>query len=94
LIRIKGYSTRYLLKRSHRIDFNDDHQFLLEDGDSRRGSISFDAEYVDPATYAVSVDVAVQRIWYAHTVDWPVRLQMNGDFWQLAFCTNRWEIIA
>jgi rhamnogalacturonan endolyase len=89
LIRIKGYTTRDLFKRSHRIDFNDSHQFLLEDGDQRRGSIAFDAEYVDPSYIRQYLSM-----WLFNAsgtpapVDFPVRLQMNGDFWQLAFCTE------
>ena len=89
LIRIKGYTTRYLFKRSHRIDFNDDHQFLLEEGDQRRGSIAFNAEYVDPSYIRQYLSM-----WLFNAsgtpapVDFPVRLQMNGDFWQLAFVTE------
>jgi hypothetical protein len=89
LITIKGYTTRYLFKRSHRVDFNDDHQFLLEEGDQRRGSIAFDAEYVDPSYIRQYLSM-----WLFNAsgtpapVDFPVRLQMNGDFWQLAFVTE------
>jgi hypothetical protein len=89
LISIKGYTTRYLLKRSHRIDFNDDHQFLLEDGTERRGSIALNAEYVDPSYIRQYLSMWL----FAESgtpcpVDFPVRMQMNGDFWQLAFVTE------
>jgi hypothetical protein len=86
LIRIKGFTTRYLLKRSHHVDFNSDHKFLWEEGQPRISNAAFNAEYVDPSYARQFLSMWLQNeSGTGATPDFPVRLQMNGDFWQLAF---------
>ena len=92
LIRIKGSTTRYLLKRSHHVDFNSDHKFLWEVGQPRVSNAEFNAEYVDPS-YAAAIPCLCGFFNHRRALkalaspDFPVRMQMNGSFWQLAFFT-------
>ncbi len=85
LITIKGNTTRYLYKRSHHISFNSGHKFTLDDG-TEVGSISLNAEYVDPSYIRQYLAMWLYNAaGVGATEDMPVRLQMNGQFWQLAF---------
>jgi hypothetical protein len=86
LIRIKGMGSRYLYKRSHHVDFNSDHKFLWEVGQPRIGNAAFNDEYVDPSYARQFLSLWLQSVsGTGASPDFPVRLQMNGDFWQLAF---------
>ena len=88
LIRIKGSTTRYLLKRSHHVDFNSDHKFLWEVGQPRVSNAEFNAEYVDPSYARQFLSMWLfNQAGVSASPDFPVRMQMNGSFWQLAFFT-------
>ncbi|MGD0516587.1 MAG: lamin tail domain-containing protein, partial [Thermoguttaceae bacterium] len=85
LIHIKGFTSRYLYKRSHHVAFNSDHKFLWEEGEPRISEAAFNAEYADPSYARQYLSCWLHTVTGTGTTpDFPVRLQMNGDFWQLA----------
>jgi hypothetical protein len=86
LIRIKGMGSRYMFKRSHHVDFNSDHDFLWEEGQPRVKSAAFNSEYQDPSYVRQYLSLWLHQVsGTGATPDFPVRMQMNGEFWQLAF---------
>lgn len=88
-IRIKGDTTRTLYKRSHRVDFNRSHQFKWAAGQSRLRELALNAEYVDPSYSRQFLSFWMHRESGTGAPNhFPVRCQMNGAFWQLAFHTE------
>ena len=88
-IRIKGDTTRNLLKRSHRVDFNPDHQFRWAAGRSRMRELALNAEYVDPAGTRQMLTMWLHRASGTGGPEhFPVHCRINGSFWQLAFHTE------
>lgn len=88
-IRIKGDTTRTLNKRAHRVDFNSEHQFRWADGRKRLRELALNAEYVDPAYTRQMLTMWLHRVTGTGAPEhFPVRCQINGNFWQLAFHTE------
>ena len=88
-IRIKGDTTRTLNKRAHRVDFNSDHQLKWAAGQSRLRELNLNAEYVDPTFSRQFMSMWFHRITGGGAANhFPVRCQINGVFWQLAFHTE------
>ena len=88
-IRIKGDTTRTLLKRAHRVDFNADHQFRWAPGRSRLRELALNAEYVDPAYTRQMLTMWLHRdSGTGGPEHFPVHCRINGNFWQLAFHTE------
>ncbi len=87
--RIKGDTTRTLNKRAHRVDFNSEHQFRWAPGRSRMKELALNAEYVDPAYTRQMLTMWLHRAsGTGGPLHFPVRCQINGVFWQLAFHTE------
>jgi|GEM_PF-1194731 len=87
--RIKGDTTRTLRKRSHRVDFNGEHQFRWAAGRKRLRELALNAEYVDPACSRQMMSLWLHReSGTGGPEHFPVRCQINGGFWQLAFHTE------
>ncbi len=87
-IRIKGDTTRYLNKRSHRVDFNSGHQFRWSPDQKPLKELALNSEYVDPSYSRQYLSMWMHRMTgTGATPHFPVRAQMNGAFWQLAFHT-------
>lgn len=87
--RIKGDTTRTLNKRSHRVDFNSEHQFRWAEGRSRMRELALNAEYVDPSYTRQMLTMWLHRVSGTGGPEhFPVRCQINGQFWQLAFHTE------
>jgi hypothetical protein len=87
--RIKGDTTRTLNKRAHRVDFNSEHQFRWAPGRSRMRELALNAEYVDPAYTRQMLAMWLHRTSGTGGPEhFPVRCQINGVFWQLAFHTE------
>lgn len=83
---VRGNSTRSYLKKSHSINFNSKQKFRHPGpGGARLGKTSFTADYPDPAyirqrlTFWLCEQAGAPGPFYH-----PVRLQMNGRFYQLA----------
>lgn len=88
-IRIKGDTTRTLNKRAHRVDFNSEHQFRWAPGRSRMKELALNAEYVDPSYTRQMLTMWLHRTSGTGGPEhFPVRCQINGVFWQLAFHTE------
>jgi hypothetical protein len=88
-IRIKGDTTRTLNKRAHRVDFNADHQFRWAPGRKRMRELALNAEYVDPSYSRQWLTMWLHRTSGTGGPEhFPVRCQINGVFWQLAFHTE------
>lgn len=88
-IRIKGDTTRTLNKRSHRVDFNSDHQFRWAPGQKALRELNLNAEYVDPSHSRQFMSMWLHRSSGTGAPNhFPVRAQINGAFWQLAFHTE------
>lgn len=88
-IRIKGDTTRTLNKRAHRVDFNAEHQFRWAPGKKRLRELALNAEFVDPAYSRQMMTMWLHRTSGTGGPDhFPVRCQINGNFWQLAFHTE------
>jgi hypothetical protein len=88
LFRIKGTTSRYLRKRSHRVEFNPGHEFAWSGSEPGLRELNLNSEYVDPAYCRQYLSLWMQRdsggVGAPH---FPVRVHMNGGFWQLAFHT-------
>ena len=88
-IRIKGDTTRTMQKRAHRVDFNADHQFRYAAGHKRLRELALNAEYVDPSYSRQFMSMWLHRATGTGAPEhFPVRCQINGGFWQLAFHTD------
>ncbi len=88
-IRIKGDTTRNLLKRAHRVDFNSGHQLRWAPGQKRLRELNLNAEYVDPSYSRQFLSMWFHRLSGTGGANhFPVRCHLNGVFWQLAFHTE------
>jgi hypothetical protein len=88
-IRIKGDTTRTMQKRAHRVDFNADHQFRYAPDRKRLRELALNAEYVDPSYSRQFMSMWLHRATGTGAPGhFPVRCQINGGFWQLAFHTD------
>ena len=87
--RIKGDTTRTMQKRAHRVDFNADHQFRYAPDRKRLRELALNAEYVDPSYSRQLMSMWLHRMTGTGAPEhFPVRCQINGVFWQLAFHTE------
>lgn len=83
---LRGNTSAGLSKKTHRLEFNRGHELRHAGpgGRSRRSSLL--AEYLDPAYMRQHL-----CFWFLNAIgvpapyDYPVRVQMNGSFYQLAF---------
>ena len=88
-VRIKGDTTRTMNKRAHRVDFNSEHQFRWAVGQKRLRELALNGEYVDPSYARQFMSMWLHRVSGTGGPNhFPVRAQMNGAFWQLAFHTE------
>lgn len=88
LVRIKGTTSRYLFKRSHRVDFNPGREFKWSPDLPAQRELNLNSEYNDPSYLRQN-----QQLWMhrdsggSGAPHFPVKLLMNGETWQLAFHT-------
>lgn len=88
LIRIKGTTSRNLMKRSHRVDFNPGRDFEWSPDYPPQRELNLNSEYVDPSYLRQNMQLWMHRdSGNAGAPHFPVRLLMNGQNWQLAFHT-------
>jgi concanavalin A-like lectin/glucanase superfamily protein/CotH protein/lamin tail-like protein/Ig-like domain-containing protein len=85
LMQLRGNTTAGYNKKSHRVEFNNEHQFRHSPDFPRVGKTSFVADYPDPAYMRQGL-----CYWLGNLIGSPgsfynpVRLQLNGVFYQLA----------
>ncbi len=88
LIRIKGTTSRYLLKRSHRVDFNPGRGFEWSPDYPAQRELNLNSEYNDPSYLRQNHQLWMHRdSGNAGAPHFPVRLLINNSTWQLAFHT-------
>jgi len=86
LMEVRGNTTAGCNKKSHRAEFPRDHRFRPPGSDLRVRRTSFMADYADPAylrqhlSFWLAERAGLHAPWYD-----PVRLQLNGTFYQLAY---------
>lgn len=84
-MQLRGNSTAGYSKKSHRIEFNNQHRFRHSGPGPRLRNTSFVADYPDPTymrqglAFWLCDQIGAPAPFYI-----PVRLQLNGDFYQLA----------
>ncbi|MDB6033646.1 MAG: Spore coat protein CotH [Verrucomicrobiales bacterium] len=84
-MQVRGNTTAGLAKKSHRFEFNREHLFRHGGPGPRLRNTSFMADYVDPAymrqglAYWLCDQIGAPAPFYI-----PYRLEMNGQFYQLA----------
>ncbi|HTD87473.1 MAG TPA: lamin tail domain-containing protein [Candidatus Binatia bacterium] len=82
---VRGNTTASYNKKSHRVEFNSEHPFRHSDQYPRVGNTSFIAEWPDPSYMRQALS-----FWLCNLIGsptsfyYPVRLQLNGVFYQLA----------
>jgi hypothetical protein len=85
LMSLRGNSTAFYNKKSHKLRFNDEHKFRHNEPGGRIQDTSFIADYPDPTymrqrlSYWLYDQAGVAQAFYA-----PYRLELNGSFYQLA----------
>lgn len=88
LIRIKGTTSRYLFKRSHRVDFNPGRDFEWSPDYPAQRELNLNSEYNDPSYLRQNNQLWMHRdSGNAGAPHFPVRTLMNGQNWHLAFHT-------
>lgn len=84
-MQVRGNTTAGYLKKSHRVEFNNEHLFRHSPEYPRISKTSFVADYPDPAYMRQGL-----CFWLGNEIGspgsfyYPVRLQLNGVFYQLA----------
>jgi len=83
---LRGNTSAGLAKKAHRLEFNRGHELRHAGPGGRTRKSSLLAEYLDPAYLRQHL-----CFWFLNQIgvpapyDYPVRVQMNGQFYQLAF---------
>ncbi|MDO8349289.1 MAG: CotH kinase family protein, partial [Planctomycetota bacterium] len=83
---LRGNTSAGLNKKSHRLEFNRDHELRHPGPGGRTRRSSLLAEYLDPAYLRQHLSFwFLDQIGVPAPYAYPVRVQMNGQFYQLAF---------
>ena len=84
-MQLRGNTTAGFNKKSHRVEFNNDHPFRHSDAYPRVTKTSFVADYGDPAYMRQGLAFWLCNLIGSPTSFYePMRLQLNGQFYQLA----------
>ena len=82
----RGNTTAGFAKKSHRLEFNDEHQLRHPGPGGRIGKTSLLAEFMDPAYLRQYLSFWLQDLaGVPAPFDYPVRVERNGQFYELAF---------
>jgi len=83
---LRGNTSASLNKKAHRIEFNRGREFRHAGPGERTRKSSFLGEHLDPAYLRQHLSFwFLSQIGVKAPYDYPVRLQLNGQFYQLAF---------
>ncbi len=83
---LRGNTSAGLNKKAHRIEFNRGHEFRHAGPGGRTRKSAFLGEHLDPAYLRQHLCFwFLDQIGVKAPYDYPVRLQLNGQFYQLAF---------
>ncbi len=84
-VKVRGNSTAFFPKKSHRLEFPVDHPLRHAGPGKRIRHTSFMAEFLDPTYLRQHLSFWLQaKTGSAAPFHDPVRIQLNGEFWQLA----------
>jgi hypothetical protein len=89
LIRLKGGTTRGLNKKAHRVNFHRVRPFAYDASQPPIRELALNAEFIDPSF--LRQDISFWLFNQAGTpapIHFPVRLELNGQFHELAFHTE------
>lgn len=85
-IELRGNTTAWLAKKSYRLEFTREHPFRHPGPGGRVRKTSLVAEYIDPSYLRQYLSFWLMNLAGVPTLfHYPVRLQRNGEFHQLAF---------
>jgi hypothetical protein len=88
-INLRGNTTAQYSKKSHRLNFNGEHKLRHPGPGARIGNTSLLAEYMDPSYLRQYLSFWLLSLaGVPASFDYPVRVQLNGQFYQLAFHNN------
>lgn len=86
LMEVRGNTTAGCNKKSHRLEFSREHPFRPPGHPRRLRKTSFMADYADPSYLRQHLSFWMAGLAGLHAPYYdPVRLQMNGQFYQLAY---------
>jgi len=82
---LRGNTTADYNKKSHRLNFNKEHGFRYSDSAQRITKTSFEADYPDPSYMRQGMSFWLDnQVGVPPPFCYPVRLQLNGAFYELA----------
>jgi len=82
---LRGNTTADYNKKSHRLNFNKEHTFRYSDSAQRISKTSFEADYPDPSYMRQGMSFWLcAQLGVPPPFCYPVRLQLNGAFYELA----------
>jgi hypothetical protein len=85
-----GQSSDGWPKKSHNLDFPDDHQFLYASNGYREGHIIFLSDYSSKARMSTTLAYAtVEQAGSYGFFSFPIRIHLNGSFWGLEDMVER-----
>ncbi len=88
-INLRGNTTAQYSKKSHHLNFNDEHKLRHPGPGGRIGHTSILAEFMDPSYLRQYLSFFLLNLaGVPSAFDYPVRLQLNGQFYQLGFHNN------
>lgn len=86
---LRGNTSAGLNKKAHRLEFNREHPFRHPGPGGRVRKSSLLAEHLDPAYIRQHLCFwALDKMGVPSPFDYPIRAQLNGAFYQLAFHTD------
>jgi hypothetical protein len=81
-IYVHGQSSTYWPKKSHNLDFPEDHQFLYAPNGVREKKVIFISNYGDKARMCTTLTYATATMSGGMSLfSFPIRIQLNGSFW-------------
>jgi hypothetical protein len=81
---IHGQSSANWAKKSHNLDFPEDHQFLYQPGGVRESHVVFMTDYSDKARMRTTLTYAIAaQAGGAAFFSFPIRIHLNGSFWEI-----------
>ena len=88
-VRLKGGTTRGLNKKAHRVDFLKAHPFRFSPSEKPIRELALNAEFIDPSYLRQNTSFWLfNQAGTPAPIHFPVRLQLNGQFHELAFHTE------
>jgi hypothetical protein len=90
LISVHGQSSARWPKKSHNLDFPNDHQFLYKPNGVREGHIIFMSDYSSKARMSTTLAYAtLEQAGSIGFFSFPFRLHLNGSFWEIEDMVER-----